>query len=556
VTAVLDRALALAADQLEGHSDQDDEERGLARRRAVLLAQCPTPLDLAARFDRRTVRTPALELIARRVVAAATTRDGRLVLSLPPQEGKSSTLRWAVLWLLAHDPELRVVVASYAASLARTSGRVVRSLIESYGRDLGLKVDRSHADASDWQLAGHAGGLRAVGVGGGLTGQPADVLVVDDPLKGQKEADSSTIRESLHEWWSSVALTRLAPGAPVIVVQTRWHEDDLAGRMEAEDWPVLNVPALADGQTPDALGRPPGEWLLSARGRTVADWEAKRKAVGERTFAALYQGRPAPLEGGVFKAAWFDTWRVHEAPAGCLPPTVVVDPADNEGDGDEAGIILATSHPTTGRVFILDDLSAPMTVARWARVALLTCVRRGAVTLAYEQSLSQLPKRIRQAWAAVYREAKALRHTGGDVDAAVQRVARPDDSPDARDEIRGALAEIVGDVDAILALPSSGPRLVPIVARGSKQQRMQLAAPMFETGRAVMVGRHAKVEHQLTTWQPGQDSPDRADAVIHAAQLLDAMPAAGLGRATDRVPTSSTGIRDRGSSRITRSTRR
>jgi hypothetical protein len=557
VTAVLDRALILAADQLEGHSDQDDEERNLARRRAVLLAQCPTPLDLAARFDRRTVRTPALELIARRVVGAATTRDGRLVLSLPPQEGKSSTLRWAVLWLLAHDPELRIVVASYAASLARTSGRIVRSLIESYGRDLGLRVDRSHADASDWQLAGHAGGLRAVGVGGGLTGQPADVLVVDDPLKGQKEADSSTIRDSLHEWWSSVALTRLAPGAPVIVVQTRWHEDDLAGRMEVEGWPVVNIPALADGKTPDALARPAGEWLVSARGRSVADWEAKRKAVGERTFAALYQGRPAPLEGGVFQRAWFDTWRVAELPAGCLPPTVVVDPADNEGDGDEAGIIVATAHPTTGRVFILDDLSAAMTVARWARVALLTCVRRDAPTLAYEQSLSQLPKRIRQAWATLYREAKALRHTGGDVPAAVERLSRPDDSPEAREEIEAALTEIASDVDAILALPSSGPRLVAIVARGSKQQRMILAAPMFETGRAVMVGRHPKVEHQLTTWQPGQDSPDRADAVIHAAQLLDATPApAGVGRATDRVPTNSTSTRNRGSSRITRSTRR
>ncbi|GAA0897812.1 LAGLIDADG family homing endonuclease [Pseudonocardia zijingensis] len=469
----------------------------------------------------------------------------------------SSTLRWAVLWLLANDPERRIVVASYAASLARTSGRIVRSLIESYGADLGLTVDRSHADASDWQLAGHAGGLRAVGVGGGLTGQPSDVLVVDDPLKGQAEADSATIRDNLHEWWSSVALTRLAPGAPIIVVQTRWHEDDLAGRMEAEGWPVVNIPAQADGQTPDALDRPVGEYLVSARGRTDADWAEKRKAVGERTWAALYQGRPAPLEGGVFKAAWFDTWRVQEAPAGCLPPTVVVDPADNEGDGDEAGVILATSHAETGRVYILDDLSAAMTVARWARLALLTCVRRAAPSLAYEKSLSQLPKRIREAWAQLHREAVALHRTGGDQQAAVERLARRDDSPEAREQIAAGLAEIAGDVADILAFGTAGPRLRPIVARGSKQLRMQLAAPAFETGRAVMVGRHQVVEHQATTWSPGQDSPDRVDALVHAVQLLATTGGnPGLGRATDRVPTSSTGTRNSGASRITRSTRR
>jgi hypothetical protein len=525
--------------------------------RARLIAECPTPLDFACRFDRRTVRTPALELVSQRVAEAADSRDGRLVLSVPPQEGKSTTLRWAVLWLLTRDPERRIVVASYASGLARTSGRIVRSLVESYGSDMGLQVDRSHADASDWQLAGHAGGLRAVGVGGGLTGQPTDVLIVDDPIKDQQAADSPTIRENLHEWWSAVALTRLAPGAPVIVVQTRWHEDDLAGRMEAEGWPVVNIPAQADGQTPDALDRTPGEYLLSARGRTDADWHAKRKAVGERTWAALYQGRPAPVAGGVFQRAWFDTWRVAEAPAGCLPPTVVVDPADNEGDGDEAGIILATSHAESGRVYILDDLSAAMTVARWARVALLTCVRRSAPTLAYEKSLSQLPKRIREAWAQLHREAVALHRAGGDHAAAVERLARRDDSAEAREQIAAGLAEIAGDVDDILAFSTAGPRLRPIVARGSKQLRMQLAAPAFETGRAVMVGRHAQIEHQATVWQPGQDSPDRVDALVHAVQLLGTPGGApGLGRATDRVPTNSTGIRDRGSSRLTRSTRR
>jgi hypothetical protein len=530
--------------------------RAKAKRLAV-VNDLPTSLDLAAQLDSRTVRTPALELVARRVIETVQTRDGRLVLSLPPQEGKSSLIRWTMLWLLIDDPDRRIAVTSYAASLAKTSGRIVRTLVETYGERVGLGVDRSHADASDWQIEGHVGGLRAVGVGGGLTGQPVDVLVVDDPIKDQAAADSPTIRGNLHEWWEAVALTRLAPGAPIVVIQTRWHEDDLAGRLETEGWPVVNIPAQADGKTSDALEREPGEWLLSARGRTDADWEAKRKAVGERTWAALYQGRPAPLEGGAFQRSWFDTWRVPALPAGCLPPTVIIDPADNAGDGDEAGIIVATSQPETGRVFILDDASAPMTVARWARIAMLTCVRRGAPTIAYERSLSQLPQRIREAWSGLHREATALHRANGDQETAVQRLMRRDDGTDVRAQHEQAVAEIAADVDTILGFGSTGPRLKPIVAKGSKQLRMQLIAPMVETGRAVLVGKFPQLEHQLATWAVGQDSPDRADAFAHACALLGGLSGvSSLGRANDRVPTTSTSLRNGSSNRLTRSTRR
>lgn len=521
------------------------------------IRESPTPADLAARLDRTFVRTPAVDLVSSALRDTVRRRDGRLVISVPPQELKTTLLRWTCLWLLIDDPDQRIVYASYAASLARTSGRAVRGLVETHGPLVGLGLDRSHADAADWQIAERVGGLLSVGVGGSLTGRPSDVLIIDDPLRNQQDADSPVVRGRLHEWWESVARTRLAPGAPVIVVQTRWVEDDLAGRLAGEGWPVVNIPALADGKTDDALGRPVGEWLTSTRGRTPEDWEAIRRDVGERTFAALYQGRPAPLEGGAFRTAWFDTWRVAEPPPGCLPPTVVVDPADNEGDGDEAGLIVATAEPASGRVFLLDDLSAPMTVARWARLALLTCVRRGAPTLAYEKSLSQLPRRIREAWTLLHQQALACRRAGGDVDAALARLVRPDDSLEARAVVAEQLAELTpADVDAILGFGETGPRLRPITARGSKQLRMQLAAPKFETGRAVIVGRLPQLEHQLSTWAVGQDSPDRADAAIHAVELLGGTSTASIGRAADRVPTRSTTARARGGSRITRSIRR
>jgi hypothetical protein len=523
--------------------------------RLRIINNCPTPADLAAKLDPTYVHTEAGDLIASRIVEAMTTHDGRLTVSQPPQTGKSLTLRWACFWLLLNDPDTRIVFASYAERLARMSGRIIRSLVETYGEPYGLRLDRSHADAADWQLEGYLGGVYACGTGSSLTGRASSAMVVDDPHPSMQAADSPTQRENVLEWWSSTARTRLAPGASVVGVATRWHHEDLISKFITDGWPSINIPALADGKTPDALNRPVGEYLVTPRGTTPADWEKTRQESGERTWAALHQGSPTPLQGGIFKSDWFATWRVPEAPVGCLPPTVVVDPADNEGDGDEAGIILATSHSATGRVYILDDLSASMTVARWARVALLTCARRDAPTLAWEKSLSQLPKRIREAWQVLRQQALVLRRTGGDIDAALVRLTRPDDTAEAQEQNAEALAEIVEDVDVILAIPDSGPRLKPITARGSKTLRMQLVAPMFETGRAVMVGHHPALEYQASVWQVGQDSPDRCDAMSHACALLSGTSAAPVGRSHDRVPTRSTGTRS-SSATIPRSVRR
>lgn len=542
-----------AADRLDGIGDE------LAEARRQLIAECPTPADLAARFDPTYVRTPAGDLIAERIAGALSAYDGRLTVSQPPQTGKSLTLRWACVWLLLRDPDTRIVLASYAASLARTSGRIIRSLVETHGAPYGLHLDRSHADASDWQLAGFLGGCYTVGVAGSLTGRASSAMLIDDPHRSQADADSPTIRNNVAEWWSAVARTRLAPGAPVIGVATRWNESDLISTFIAEGWPSVNIPAQADRQTRDSLGRPPGEYLVTPRGTTVADWEKTRKEAGERTWAALYQGRPAPLEGGVFKAGWFDLWRVDELPPGCLPPVVVVDPADNPGSGDEAGIMVGAAHPASGKGYLIDDLSGAMTVGRWTRIALLTCVRRGAPTLAFEKSLSQLTTRIREAWATLHQQATALNVAKGDIEKAVTRLSRADDSDDIRTRLTHEVTEIVDDFGGILALGQTGPRVKPLVAKGSKTARMLLVAPTFETGRMCMVGRHATAEHQAAVWQEGQESPDRVDTMVHLAALLTGISGvASLSRADGgaRVPTSSTGIRNQRTARIGRSTRR
>jgi predicted phage terminase large subunit-like protein len=144
------------------------------------------------------------------------------------------------------------------------------------------------------------------------------VLIIDDPVKGPKEADSLTFRDAAWDWWEWVGSTRLAPGAFVVVVMTRWHEDDLAGRLlreEPDTWRLLNIPALADhrpelGES-DPLGREPGEYMISARRRTVAQWQRIQTQRGSRVWSALYQGRPSPGEGLVFRREW---WKRYETP--------------------------------------------------------------------------------------------------------------------------------------------------------------------------------------------------------------------------------------------------
>lgn len=507
-----------------------------ARRR--LIEACPTALDLAARFDPQTVRTPALELLADRLRATTTAPGGRLVVSIAPQEGKSTLLRWLCAWLLADDPDRRLVFASFAHSLARSSGRQIRDIIRTHP-ELALELDGSHADASDWQIAGARGGLYAVGTGGALTGRPADVLLVDDPLRNQQDADSEVVRERLHEWWTSVARTRLAPGAPVVVVQTRWHEDDLAGRLVGEGWPLVNIPALADGQTEDALGRPAGEWLVSARGRTLAEWEQTRADVGERVFAALYQGRPAPLAGGIFEQAWIDAHRAAAAPEDLVATCVAVDPADT-GLGDAAGILVG-SRAADGQLYVRADLSGQLSQGAWARRALVGAVTWGADTILQERNLG-MGRALRDGWSVIQRQATALRDTGDDVDAAVELLV---DRGDTAAAVADHLAELAPLRDEVLAQPSSGPcRIIAVTPRQSKFVRAHAVTGLYETGRAHHVGKLAQLEHQMVTWQPGQPSPNELDTLAHLLTHLDAArhpTQVGTPKGAGRVPLATTG---------------
>lgn len=271
-----------------------------------------TPGHLAQAIEPSTIQTPALDLIDQYLVRVESGEIDRLIINLPPQEGKSTRVTTiGPLWFLTRNPDRRIAVVSYQADLAEEFGRNIRNHIESnQGEDgtldLGLRVASDNGAARRWKLANKLGGVRSVGLSGGLTGRPADALFIDDPISNLEQANSKTYRNRAWGFWQAVGQTRLAKRAPVILVLTRWHHDDLAGRLvAAEDghrWTVLNIPAEAGENDP--LGRKPGEWLESARERSPAEWEQIRVGVGPKVWQSLYQGNPSLDEGGVFPTEW------------------------------------------------------------------------------------------------------------------------------------------------------------------------------------------------------------------------------------------------------------
>jgi len=271
------------------------------------------PGALARALDPLTRTSPALDLIDTELVELT---DGHpdyeaLAIFMPSQEGKSERVsRRYVEWLLDHDPGLRIAIVSYQQELAQRWGRVILRDIRMGGDRLSISLQRDSAAAARWDTY-DGGGVYCVGIGGPLTGKPVDVLIVDDPVKDRAAAESQTIRDSTWDWWESVALTRLAPGSKVVLIQTRWHEDDLAGRIAARPsplrWRTLTIPAIAGPGDP--LGRAPGDELASVRGRAPGHFHRLRAGMSAYVFSGIYQQNPVAPEGNFFRRQTFRYWR-------------------------------------------------------------------------------------------------------------------------------------------------------------------------------------------------------------------------------------------------------
>ncbi len=242
---------------------------------------------------------------------------GRLMVFMPPRHGKS--LNVSVLfptWFLGRHPDSRVIVASYNGALAMGFSRQARNLMmddpyrEVFGdlseRSTEVRIADDSRSVEAWSIHGRQGGLVAVGVGGGITGRGAHLLIIDDPVRDRSDAESRAKRDAIWDWYASTAYTRLEKAGAVIVMHTRWHEDDLAGRLkdamargEGDEWVILDLPAVAGDD--DQLGREAGQALWPAKYDLDA-LEQIKTTIGGYEWDALYQQAPRRREGAMIKA--------------------------------------------------------------------------------------------------------------------------------------------------------------------------------------------------------------------------------------------------------------
>lgn len=264
-----------------------------------------TPAGLALRSTKTFQLPRHLADLNRRLVRLGRGELTRLLVLMPPRHGKSTMCsQYFPAWYLGRNPDKQVMLATYEADFAATWGRKARDVLEDIGGpvfDLGVRDDSSAANR--WGIQGHYGGMQTSGVGGPMTGKGADVLIIDDPVKNDAEANSSTYREHVWEWFRSTAYTRLEPGGSILLVMTHWHQDDLAGRIMkeieegGEQWEVVTSQAIAEEDQP---GRLAGEALWPSR-YSVERLEVIRRVVGPYWWLSLYQQRPTKPQGTVFQ---------------------------------------------------------------------------------------------------------------------------------------------------------------------------------------------------------------------------------------------------------------
>jgi predicted phage terminase large subunit-like protein len=243
-----------------------------------------------------------IKLIINELEQLVEKKNQRIIVTLPPRHGKSELIsKYFPAWHVIKYPDKRILLASYESSFATSWSYKALQIYKEYRNDLVIEKQ------DDWRNKS-GGGVNAVGVGGSMTGKGADLIIIDDPVKNAEEANSTTYRKKAMDWFNSTAYTRLEPNGNFIILQTRWHEDDLAGHLikEMEDggesWKVINIPAIAYPN--DILGREEGEALWSER-FPIERLEVIKKQLGSYWFNSLYQQKPTSNETEIIKRQYW-----------------------------------------------------------------------------------------------------------------------------------------------------------------------------------------------------------------------------------------------------------
>lgn len=313
------------------HVRTEDEAREMSSKIAQIVRQyriqtgqgiAASPMQQAQELEPNYISRPHLAYLSSRLVNAVRDvergYDRQLIVSMPPRMGKSTmTSRFTPLWLLRRHPEWEIIMTSHDPTLTQDWAGSIRTVIEDQP-NLGVALQRDSGALGRWKTV-EGGGMFATSVGGKLIGRGARVLIIDDPISDFAAAHSARIRESLWNWWLTVAQSRLEPPYLVLVTMTRWHEDDFAGRLLSQEyegdpakWENIRLPAIAEDD--DILNRQAGTPLLSPIVHTedapqaVERWEETKTAVGSYVFSSMYQQRPAPQKGAIFDVSWWRFW--------------------------------------------------------------------------------------------------------------------------------------------------------------------------------------------------------------------------------------------------------
>lgn len=302
-------------------------------------------------------------------------KRSRLMIFMPPRHGKSELVsRKLPSYIFGRNPDARIIAASYSADLASMLNRDVQRIMDSseYGElfpsvALGGKGSRGgYLRNSDlFEIVGHQGVYRGSGVGGGITGMGGQYLIIDDPIKNKEEAKSFTMREKVWDWYTSTFYTRKEGHGNILLTLTRWHEDDLAGRLleqmkrdkQADQWDVLLLPAICQEEGRHSRDiRCSGEALWEKK-FSVEELMTTKANVGIYDWSALYQQRPTPVEGSIFQRAWFSK-RFRDLPAGAM----VIQTWDlpfkhSEASAKCAGLLMARCG---AEIFVLDCVNEKM----------------------------------------------------------------------------------------------------------------------------------------------------------------------------------------------------
>jgi predicted phage terminase large subunit-like protein len=271
------------------------------RSRSSLLTWCQTALEPVGQRPARHH-----ELLIRELEAVARGDTDRLMILAPPGSAKStySTVLFVPWWFCRH-PNTAVISASHTSSLAASFGRRVRNTVMSWVPELGYDLSEDSRAADKWTTS-RGGEYITVGVGQAIAGRRADLVVIDDPVRGREAAESQVDRQKVWDWYTGDVYGRMKPGCRIVLIMTRWHEDDLGGRLlqdmssGGDQWRVVSLPALCEDPESDLLGRKEGE-ALWPEWEDAAQLLRKRRVSGEREWISQYQQRPAPADGILFR---------------------------------------------------------------------------------------------------------------------------------------------------------------------------------------------------------------------------------------------------------------